>query len=72
MKKVVRKQGAEMTAEECIDRIVKVLSTPVKVSEGPYFHIDGSSTTIIAPMDALDRLFEISTIIKTYKDSMEE
>ena len=56
-----------MTAEECIDRIAKVLSRSITVSDGPHFHVDGSSTTIINPgTDLLDRLWDISSIIKEY------
>ena len=56
-----------MTAEECIERIMQVLSKDITVSEGTQFHIDGSSTTIINPgMDLLDRLMDISSIIKKY------
>ena len=38
-----------MTAEECIDKITEVLSRDVTIAEGPQFHVDGSSTTIINP-----------------------
>ena len=56
-----------MTAEECIDKIVGVLSRDVTISEGPQFHVDGSSTTIINPgTDLLDRLMDISSIVKEY------
>ena len=56
-----------MTAEECIDKITGVLSRDVTISEGPQFHVDGSSTTIINPgTDLLDRLWDISSIIKEY------
>ncbi len=56
-----------MTAEECIDEITKVLSRDVTVAEGPHFHVDGSSTTIINPgTDLLDRLWDISNIVKEY------
>ncbi len=54
-----------MTAEECIDEITKVLSRDITIAEGPHFHVDGSSTTIINPgTDLLDRLMDISSIIK--------
>ena len=58
-----------MTAEECIDRITKVLSMDITVSNGPEFHVDGSSTTIVYPSgeDTLERLFEIGSIIEEYK-----
>ena len=56
-----------MTAEECIDRIAKVLSRTITISNGPIFHVDGSSTTIINPgTDLLDRLMDISSIVKEY------
>ena len=56
-----------MTAEECIDEITKVLSRDITISEGPHFHVDGSSTTIINPgTDLLDRLMDISSIVKEY------
>ena len=56
-----------MTAEECIDRITEVLSRDITISEGPQFHVDGSSTTIINPgTDLLDRLMDISSIVKEY------
>ena len=63
-----------MTAEECIERITEVLSRDITISEGPEFldaiSVDGSSTTIIAApggTDAIDRLMDISSIIKEYK-----
>lgn len=57
-----------MTAEECIDKIAKVLSRDVTIADGPHFHVDGSSTTIIAPggTDTVDRLMDISSIVKEY------
>ena len=56
-----------MTAEECIDKITDVLSRDITISEGPQFHVDGSSTTIINPgTDLLDRLMDISSIVKEY------
>ena len=56
-----------MTAEECIDKIAGVLSRDVTIAEGPHFHVDGSSTTIINPgTDLLDRLMDISSIVKEY------
>ena len=56
-----------MTAEECIDKIAGVLSRDITVSEGPQFHVDGTSTNIINPgTDLLDRLWDISSIIKKY------
>ena len=56
-----------MTAEECIDKITEVLSRDITISEGPQFHVDGSSTTIINPgTDLLDRLMDISSIVKEY------
>ena len=57
-----------MTAEECIDRIAKVLSRTITISDGPHFQVDGRSTNIIYPggKDTLERLFEISSIIKEY------
>ena len=59
-----------MTAEECIDRILEIVSRPIEVSGGPHFQIDGRSTNIVYPggKDTLERLFEISTIIKEYKE----
>ena len=58
---------SEMTAEECIDKITEVLSRDITISEGPQFHVDGSSTTIINPgTDLLDRLMDISSIVKEY------
>ena len=59
-----------MTAEECIDRILEIVSRPIEVSDGPHFQIDGRSTSIIYPggKDTMERLFEISTIIKEYKE----
>lgn len=58
-----------MTAEECIDRITDVLSRDITISDGPHFQIDGRSTNIIYPngKDTLERLFQISSIIKEYK-----
>lgn len=58
-----------MTAEECIDRITKVLSMDITISNGPHFQVDGRSTTIIYPSgkDTIERLFEISSIINEYK-----
>ena len=57
-----------MTAEECIDRITNVLSRDITISDGPHFHIDGSSTTIIYPgKDIMERLVKISIIINEYK-----
>lgn len=63
-----------MTAEECIDRIWEIASRPIEVSDGPHFQIDGRSTNIIYPGGkyTLERLFEISNIIKMYKDNAEE
>ena len=59
-----------MTARECIDKIAKVLSRDITVSEGSQFHVDGSSTTIINPgMDLLDSLMDISSIVKEYYKS---
>ena len=56
-----------MTAEECIDKIAKVLSRDITIAKGPEFHVDGSSTTIINPgTDLLDRLWDISSIVKEY------
>ena len=56
-----------MTAEECIDKIAKVLSRDITISNGPTFHVDGSSTTIINPgTDLLDRIMDISSIVKEY------
>ena len=56
-----------MTAEECIDRIDGVLSRDVTIAQGPHFHVDGSSTTIINPRtDLLERLMDISSIVKEY------
>lgn len=37
-----------MTAEECIDKIAKVLSRNVTIAEGSHFHVYRSSTIIIA------------------------
>ena len=43
------------------------LSRDITISEGPQFHVDGSSTTIINPgTDLLDRLMDISSIVKEY------
>ena len=58
-----------MTAEECIDKIIEVLSRDITISDGPHFQVDGRSTNIIYPggKDTLERLFEISSIIKEYK-----
>ena len=58
-----------MTANECIDRITEVLSKGITISDGPHFQIDGRSTNIIYPggKDTLERLLEISSIIKEYK-----
>ena len=57
-----------MTAEECIDKITEVLSRDITISDGPHFQIDGRSTNIIYPggTDAVDRLMDISTIVKEY------
>ena len=57
-----------MTARECIDKIAKVLSRDITISEGPQFQMDGRSTNIIYPggKDTLERLFEISSIVKEY------
>ena len=56
-----------MTAEECIDKIAKVLSRDITLAKGPEFHVDGSSTTIINPgTDLLDRIMDISSIVKEY------
>ena len=59
-----------MTAEDCIDRINKVLSRDITISDGPHFQIDGRSTNIIFPggKDTLERLFEIGSIIREYKE----
>ena len=58
-----------MTAEECIDSIIEVLSRDITISDGPHFQIDGHSTNIIYPSgkDTLERLFLISNIINEYK-----
>ena len=49
-----------MTAEECIDKIAGVLSRYITIA-------DGSSTTIINPgTDLLDRIMDISSIVKEY------
>ena len=58
-----------MTAEECIDKIAKVLSRDVTISDGSYFQMDGRSTNIIYPggKESLERLFEIGNIIREYK-----
>jgi hypothetical protein len=60
---------AEMTAKECIDLILEIVSRPIEVSDGPHFQMDGRSTNIIYPSgkDTLERLFEIGNIIKEYK-----
>ena len=57
-----------MTAEECIDKIAKVLSRNITISDGPHFQIDGRSTNIIfqGGKESLERLFEISSIINEY------
>ena len=56
-----------MTAEECIDKIANVLSRGITISDGSHFYVDGSSTTIINPgTDLLDRLMDISSIVKEY------
>ncbi len=57
-----------MTAEECIDKITKVLSRDITISNGPNFQVDGRSTNIIYPggKESLDRLFEIGSIVKEY------
>lgn len=59
-----------MTAEECIDCIWEIASRPIEVSDGPHFQIDGRSTNIIYPGGkyTLERLFEISNIIRMYKN----
>ena len=59
-----------MTAEECIDEITKVLEKDITISDGPNFQIDGRSTNIIYPdgKESLERLFEIGSIIKEYKE----
>ena len=59
-----------MTAEECIDRISGILSRDITISEGPHFQVDGRSTNIIYSngKDTLERLFEIGSIIKEYKE----
>ena len=59
-----------MTAEECIDKITKVLSRDITISNGSNFQVDGRSTNIIYPggKESLDRLFEIGSIIKEYKE----
>lgn len=61
---------AEMTAEECIDRIWEIASRPIEVADGPHFQMDGRSTNIVYPggKDTLERLFEIGSIIKEYKE----
>lgn len=58
-----------MTAEECIDRIVDVMSRDITISQGPYFQIGEHSTNIIYPSgkDTLERLLQISSIIREYK-----
>jgi hypothetical protein len=58
-----------MTAEECINRIIEVLSRDITISDGPHFQVDGQSTNIIYPngKNTLERLFQISSIIKEYK-----
>lgn len=63
-----------MTAEECIDKIAEVLSRDITISDGPHFQIDGRSTSIIYPggKDTLERLFEISNIIRMYKNNAKE
>ena len=57
-----------MTAEECIDCIWEIVSRPIEVADGPHFQIDGRSTNIVYPGGkyTLERLFEISSIIKEY------
>lgn len=56
-----------MIAEECIERITEVLSRDITISDGPHFQVDGRSTTIINPgTDLLDRMMDISSIIKEY------
>ena len=64
-----KKKVQNTTADECIDRIAEVLSRDMTISDGPHFHMDGRSTNIIYPSgkDTLERLFEISSIIKDYK-----
>ena len=59
-----------MTSEECIDRIWEIASRPIEVADGPHFQIDGRSTNIVYPGGkyTLERLFEISTIIKEYQE----
>ena len=60
-----------MTAEECIDHILEIVSRPIEVSDGPHFQINGRSTNIIYPggKDTLERLLEISNIIRLYKNN---
>ena len=57
-----------MNAQECIDEIAKVLAKDITISNGPKFQIDGRSTNIIysSGKESLERLFEISSIIKKY------
>lgn len=59
-----------MTAEECIDHILEIVSRPIEVSTGPEFHVDGSSTTIVFPggKDTMEQLIEIARIIRIYKE----
>jgi len=60
-----------MTSEECIDKIVEVISRPIAESDKPVFHMDGSSTTIAFSSgwgkDMLCRIDEIGLIINEYK-----
>ena len=58
-----------MTAEECIDKIIDVLSRDITVSNVPEFHVDGSSTTMLWPngKETIERLLEISNIVREYK-----
>lgn len=58
-----------MTAEECIDKIVEVISRPITLADKPVFHVNGSSTTMVFPggKDMLCRIDEIALIINEYK-----
>lgn len=68
-KEIKKKEVQNTTADECIDRIIEVLSRDITISDGPHFHIDGRSTNIIYPSgkDTMERLVQISRIINEYK-----
>ena len=63
---VKREREKKSAEKECLERIIAVLQRGVRISDGQQFHVDGTSTTIISGMDAVQNLMEIGIIVNEY------